>query len=118
MKKWITRDLEVIKAIERCGKKNRGLFYDRTKGNLGEREKAFASHWEEENKKNPMLNSGQGILQNKFIIGEPYNYKRILNILPLHRLIVATVIQWLGSNCGFCFLEECLDKCGYRIVKK
>ena len=29
--------------------------------------------------------------------------------------IVATVIQWLGSNVGFDFLRTCLEKCGYRL---
>lgn len=30
----------------------------------------------------------------------------------------ATVIQWLGSNVGFSFVEECLGEAGYRVVPK
>ena len=30
----------------------------------------------------------------------------------------ATIIQWLGSNVGFCFLELALDRAGLKIVKK
>ena len=33
------------------------------------------------------------------------------------RIVAATVIQWLGSNVGFGFLEEALRKCGYRIER-
>jgi hypothetical protein len=32
------------------------------------------------------------------------------------RMIVATVIQWLGSNCGICFLEESLKRFGAKII--
>lgn len=32
--------------------------------------------------------------------------------------IVATVIQWLGSNCGMSFLQAALQKCGLRIEKE
>ena len=34
------------------------------------------------------------------------------------RMIVATVIQWLGSNVGFSFLHETLKDFGYIIVEK
>jgi hypothetical protein len=30
--------------------------------------------------------------------------------------VAATVIQWLGSQVGFFFLEEVLQKVGYKIV--
>ena len=30
--------------------------------------------------------------------------------------IIATMIQWLGSNVGFAFVEECLREAGYMIV--
>ena len=31
--------------------------------------------------------------------------------------IVATTIQWLGSNVGMCFLGQALKECGKKIVK-
>ncbi len=43
--------------------------------------------------------------------------KPIFHITKNDRVIVATVIQWLGTNIGFNFLERTLKKCGYKIVK-
>lgn len=34
------------------------------------------------------------------------------------RVIIATIIQWLGSNVGFDLLRICLGKCGYDLVRK
>jgi hypothetical protein len=31
------------------------------------------------------------------------------------RVVAATVVQWLGTNVGFAFLETCLRKCGYTV---
>ena len=44
----------------------------------------------------------------KMPIGEPTERDRI---------VAATVIQWLGSNCGFSMIMEALEKCGYRIAR-
>jgi hypothetical protein len=42
-----------------------------------------------------------------------------LGDLVSHReaTIAATLIQWLGTNVGFAFLESALKRCGYKIVK-
>ena len=32
------------------------------------------------------------------------------------RIVVETVIQWLGSNVGICFLSEALKSAGYRLT--
>jgi hypothetical protein len=37
---------------------------------------------------------------------------------PRDRILAATIIQWLGTPCGFCFLEESRARCGYRVVEK
>ena len=34
------------------------------------------------------------------------------------RIVAATVVQWLGSNCGMSFLREALRRCGYRVVEE
>lgn len=34
------------------------------------------------------------------------------------RIVAATLVQWLGSNVGFSFIEESLRLCGYEIVRK
>lgn len=33
------------------------------------------------------------------------------------RQIAATVIQWLGTNVGMCFLDQALARAGYRVVR-
>ena len=100
---------------------NRSWKYRRTAFN--DREKAFAESWEKENVPQHGLNYGHGILQDLFFTGSPWfsnlnsRAKAIKIISRRERMIVATVIQWLGTNCGWCFLEETLRSCGYRIEK-
>lgn len=92
---------------------------DRTKWN--KKERAFAENWIDENIQRGWLNHGYGILQGLFIEGgeRPLEFPRLITrITKRDRMIVATIVQWLGTNCGWCFLEECLHKCGYKIVKK
>ncbi len=82
-------------------------------------EKAFADEWRKENdrKYSRGINFGYGILQDMFIDGSLFrNYaKTVIN--KRDRYIVATVMQWLGSNIGRCFLQTVLKKEGYIIVK-
>lgn len=98
--------------------KNRGRFYDRTKHNP--LEKALADGWEKENVRRPNVNLGQGILQDLFIERGDHvalSNKLVHRITDDERMVAATVVQWLGTNCGRCFLEECLRECGYEITK-
>ncbi|WP_164740353.1 hypothetical protein, partial [Xanthomonas euvesicatoria] len=65
------------------------------------------------------VNYGHGILQDLFIEGghNMFGRKVIEEISNRDRMIVATVIQWLGSNCGMCFLGEALRRFGAKIVE-
>jgi hypothetical protein len=113
-------DLEaVMNAADKvaCYKANVGISVKRLEHN--EREKAFYEQWLQENSPVTGVNSGHGILQDLFIdSGDVVGFKRkvIEEINNRDRMIVATVIQWLGSNCGMCFLGEALEKFGARIV--
>jgi hypothetical protein len=113
-------DLEtVMNAADKvaCYKANVGISARRLEHN--EREKAFYEQWLQENAPVAGVNSGHGILQDLFIdSGDVFGFKRkvIEEINNRDRMIVATVIQWLGSNCGMCFLGEALEKFGARIV--
>lgn len=91
---------------------NEGLFYERTETN--DREKAFSDLWKQENKIESHVNQGHGTLQN-LMIGT--DNKILFYITKNDRVIVATIIQWLGTNIGFNFLERALKKCGYKIIK-
>jgi hypothetical protein len=90
--------------------------------NHNPREKAFHDVWIKENMPLGYINQGHGILQNLFIETAPPSAikcnKIIHRITPKERMIVATVIQWLGSNCGMGFLHEVLSKFGYVIIEK
>lgn len=44
-----------------------------------------------------------------------------LDMLPMSQrdaTLAATLIQWLGTKVGFCFLESALGRCGYKSVRE
>src|SRR6266436_2577933 len=87
---------------------NRGAEYARVKYNP--REAAFAKAWEKENEPNAHINYGHGILQDLFSKPDPIFWMTIGGVATKvitddERIVTATAIQWLGSNCGWCFLE-------------
>jgi hypothetical protein len=83
-----------------------------------EREKAFHDQWLKENIPHSWINNGHGILQDLFIERDGFLESRriVEHITNRDRYIVATIIQWLGTNCGMCFLGEALERFGARIV--
>lgn len=97
---------------------NKGYMFQRTAHNP--REMAFYEQWKKENFPQAGINNGQGILQDLFIESklDGFTRKWMLEITNRDRMIVATVIQWLGSNVGMAFLDEALARFGARIVYK
>lgn len=110
--------------LKNNGRKNLGWQTNRLKFDTKDIENALSANWVKENKKRAGMNFGNGILQDLFFErnGSPLNLlspvKCHLIITHRERLIVATVIQWLGTNVGFCWLREALSKAGYDIVKR
>lgn len=100
--------------------KNQGVFSERILTNP--REKAFAELWEKENN-GPIthaINFGNGLLQDLFceripdaFISRPYHV--LHEVTESERMVAATVVQWLGTNCGMSFLDMALRNCGYEI---
>lgn len=109
--------------IKNNGSKNLGWKTNRLEYDPHDIENAFSSIWQKHNIKERGINYGNGILQDLFFesSGNPLSVfnptVKHLKINNRDRLIVATVIQWLGTNVGFCFLREVLKKAGYNIVK-
>lgn len=94
---------------------NVGNKYTRTQHN--EREKAFYEEWMKWNEPLAGVNNGNGILQDLFIKTGPgmFGKEWILEVSHRERMIVATIIQWLGTNVGFSFLQQALARCGYTV---
>lgn len=110
-----------LKVLNRGRKYRRTEYVDPFNPDAINLEKVFADSWEEENVPEPCFGFGYGILQDLFCEGElPFNLLqgRATHIInPRERMIVATVIQWLGSNVGFCWLQETLKKGGYEVKR-
>lgn len=122
---WYGDIKESKKQINKLGNNNQGIFLERTLGDYpqAKRERLFMEQWQHENDVTEKLatNFGFGILQDLLIAkGRVGTFERraVIRITPTHRFVVATVIQWLGSNVGFSFLQNCLEKCGYDLVKR
>jgi hypothetical protein len=124
-KRWTNSGVPISKAalnpvdrFLRSKDANKGINVKRVRRN--KRELAFATHWAEECEPKVWLNQGQGLVQNLFFTAEPrWPFKPIsrLWLTRRERMVAATCIQWLGSNCGMEFLEQALAKCGYKLVR-
>lgn len=81
-------------------------------------EKAFHDLWLKWNEPKPGINNGHGILQDLFIERDNNMFSRkwVAEISPRERWIVATIIQWLGTNVGMSFLYEVFREVDMKIV--
>jgi hypothetical protein len=80
---------------------------------------AFYQQWKIENYPHPGINNGQGILQDLFIERRNiYQDKWVEVINDRDRKIVATIIQWLGTNVGMSFLNSALERFGAYVAYK
>ena len=95
------------------------------------REVAFSKAWKEEN---IPRSDGTFLLQklmfdfsNKpeegfyavgsLLLREGIVYEKLIHeVTQRDAKVVATVIQWLGTNCGLSFLSQALKKCNLKIV--
>jgi len=99
-------------------------------------EKIWIEEWEQDNYPHQGRNHGFGILQDLMITHKDYKYdgvnrddfllgsrysitpdrKMIYEITDREQNIAATLIQWLGTNCGHEFVCRCLKRCGYNVI--
>lgn len=73
----------------------------------GEREHAFHEQWRQE--QDPSLGSSM-------IYSLTHSWG-IEDLTTREVAIMSSLVTWLGTNVGFCFLENALRRCGYKIVK-
>jgi hypothetical protein len=114
-------------------KRNLGLCWERAESDFGDGrvnpEKAFQEAWDHENSPH----TGFGIGQEIFIVSKesannfdgkntddiPYGGNVCVYKLSTREYrILATFVQWLGTNCGFGFLQGALQRCGYSIESR
>lgn len=88
--------------------KREGLYTHRLSHPASDRERVFAKSWREYCDNNG-LDPLTFLFSSTSNIAEPYSER--------DDQIAATVIQWLGTNVGWCFLSEALQKMGFRIEK-
>lgn len=79
------------------------------------RERALANGWIHENTHKPGINGGHGALE--LLLCSDEQSRIVRELTPDEATAAATVIQWLGSHCGWSFLCESLRTAGYTIRK-
>lgn len=86
------------------------------------RERVFAEEWRRENRRENRNDWTWLSLLQKLFLRNPesvFGFARPRIVISRREeYIVATVIQWLGTNVGWCFLNTCVERCGYRIVRE
>lgn len=97
--------------MRKTARHNAGFVIERC--STGFLERIFIERWMEEDRK-------WKIFQKLFIInsGSLFSERVKTWITKRDRFIVATIIQWLGTNVGFCWLQETLRQCGYDLVER
>jgi hypothetical protein len=121
-----------MKNKQKILKKNIGLCHERTQYDKGwgvNFEKVFQEQWDKINRERSGFSCPEGIAQALFYVDKasadkfdgPNRDDTGLFQSPVYRLtgreqrIIATIIQWLGTNCGQSFLDTCFKKCGYQL---
>jgi hypothetical protein len=127
-------------------RRNVGVDWTRTKekktsGNQINLEKIFMEEWNEKNTDRAWINSGLGVAQLLMIVSEEkaklfngpnqdgYSYHLfdlfmngpgvcVYNLTEREQRIIATIIQWLGTNVGFGFILKCLKRAGYVVHER
>ena len=102
-------------------------------------ELVFMEEWDKENSPTPWINGGIPLtrLLMRSQLKEALSYDgegrddtrrddlfdgrdnrvEVFRIGRRENQIIATIIQWLGSNVGFAFLERCLRRAGWAVVR-
>jgi hypothetical protein len=102
-------------------------------------EKIFMEEWDKENTNKAHINNGFGVAQLLMIISEEaakhfdgpnqdghqyHLFNSFMNgpeicvyeLTEREQRIIATIIQWLGTNVGFGFVVRCFRRAGYMIT--
>ncbi len=97
--------------MRNSAKRNVGYLVERARHSIKER--AFAETWI---KWNTPDYTNIDLVQRLFMRKEEGKPPRLI-LSTRERFIIATVIQWLGTNHGFSFINRVLEFCGYEIIE-
>lgn len=70
-------------------------------------EAVYLDKWQEENRRKAGINSGYTLLEH-ILCSKEQNPPAIVSQRDAY--VAASVIQWLGTNCGLAFMRECEEK--------
>lgn len=79
------------------------------------REKAIAEQWEKENADGVSFGAHWGGQRVPLIVALLMGDEGSPDVTQRDATVAATVLQWLGSNVGFCFLQDAFRKAGYDV---
>ena len=100
--------------------RNRSWSWKRTAHNP--RERVIAAMWQKECRRDASVNSGLGIAQGLLTKASEYFFQPHGGFVAVlgnrEAMIAATMIQWLGTNVGMCFVTEALRRMGYKVEKR
>lgn len=77
--------------------------YDPNDSRWVNKERVFLKHWREENQSRRWMNGGKGVLE---LIMSNDSGRGAAPITQRDATVAATLIQWLGTNCGQAFISE------------
>lgn len=105
--------------LQQRGNKDQGVYYERIAKNrkhgFNDTEEAFLKTWNARGMRSSR-DRIYGVNLFSFLCRPEKPEFGLKKVTWRDRLVAATIIQWLGSNCGICFLRTALQSCGYDIV--
>ncbi len=108
--------------------KHRGLQVHRldAPGGSTERERAFAEAWDKAQRENQALEhllvvsakeGDPGAFKPMGPFGPAFAKKPLGDLTERDEIVAATLMQWLGTNVGFFYVQKALEKAGYRLTQ-
>lgn len=67
-------------------------------------ERIYVERFRKQCERKPCLNGGFGTLE---LLLQPEGSKHVPAVTQRDAHVATTIIQWLGTNCGRCFIQEC-----------
>ena len=106
------RKEHLLQVCPDCGESQGILLEASVEGSNPERQRfsaveaTYAEEWKKQNKRSPGVNGGHTLLEH--ICSEEITAPAPVSVRD--SFVAASVIQWLGTNCGLCFIKTCEER--------